>query len=127
VQAEFDAYRAKEAAIVAGLASQWDAKRQQAEVSAQQLETERAERFSSLQDRARSLAGAGVSAGGRLRLYDDARSTAEAAGTPGKPTEAATSAASSTEEYIVSLYGWAAICKERVDAWFSFYQSLRTQ
>ena len=127
VTAEFAAYKEKEAAIVAGLANEWDTKRKQAEATATQLEKERAANFSALQDRARVLATGGGDAGGHLRLYDDARAAAEAAGTPAKPTEASTSAASSTEEYIVALYGWAAVCKERVDAWFSFYQSLRTQ
>ena len=126
VRAEFAAYRAKEAAIVAGLATQWDAKRQEAETNANAAEVERTKSFSLLQERARVLATGGGDAGGHLRLYDDARAAAETAGTPAKSPEAAPAPSSSTEEYIVSLYEWASVCKARVDEWASFYQSLRS-
>ena len=71
VRAEFEAYKAKEAAIVAGLATSWDQKRQEAETNANAAEVERAKSFSVLQARAAAIATGGGDAGGRLRLYDD--------------------------------------------------------
>jgi len=126
VSKEYAEYKAKEAQIVAGLASAWDQKRQEAEKSASEKETAIAQSFSVLQDRTR-VAGADDHsyADGTVRLYDDARASAESAGTAGKSPEAAPAPSSSTKEYIVALYEWAAVCKARVDEWASFYQSLR--
>jgi hypothetical protein len=129
LQAEFDLYRAKEAAIVAGLATQWDKARQDVEAKAVELETQRGKTFAALQDRAKALAEVSriKFSADAVRLFDDARASAAAppSGPPAKSAETAPAPAGSAEEFVVAMYGWAAECRARVGDWETFYKGLQ--
>lgn len=113
----------------ADMANRWAAQVDKTEAASRQTETNRAQTFAALQDRAGRIAAPSRLSPDAVRLSDDARSAAsgQAAGPAAKPAETAPAPSRSTEEFIVSLYEWAGSCKARVSEWEQFYKGLQNE
>lgn len=131
VQASFDAYVQKERQIVEALKLEWEAQIARTEEAVKAEEIKRVQTFNDLQRTARDLAGRSKSLAScrtdlaAIELYDSARAAATVAGPTRGIEKTAPTPAAGTEEYIVALHEWAAICGARVVSWEGFYRGLR--
>ncbi len=127
--AERDASIALTQKRAADLAMLWSHQVDKTENATHIAEASRVQEFGKLATAAQSIpAGARAHFGGvAIGVFDDSRrgASGEATGSAAKPAEAAPAPASSAEEFVVSLYEWAAVCRARVDEWSQFYAGLQ--
>ena len=105
----------------------WSATVDKSEAKARETEKRNELEFSRLKEVARRIAAdnPGRLSPAAIQLSDDSR-VAASAGATAIVAETAPAPASSTEEFIVQMYEWAAVCRSRVEEWQTFYNSLRS-
>lgn len=128
--AERDVSIARTQAAADEMRARWSRQVDYTEQLAKQSEAARVQEFGKLATDAKSIpAGDRAHFGGvAIGLLRDAASSAAGSSAPAAPGEPAKTTAADTgtaEEYVISLYAWIAVCKDRVDEWSSFYSSLR--
>jgi hypothetical protein len=113
------------------LALLWSAQVDKTEAAAKRQEVARGQTFGAIKDDARRIGTAGGVRFGAdaVGVFDRARRAAEGqpAGPAAQPDKTTPPVAASSEEYIVQLYEWAAICKARVEDWQTFYRGLQQE